>query len=92
MKSFRCTRCESRLEQEDLSAGGFCPFCLPKRPNLIQLPTPEKPMNHTTAAFEMADLIVSITDPKITRWHREQLEVNARAKAKKYLDGLGETG
>jgi hypothetical protein len=47
-------------------------------------------MNHTAAAVQMADLIKDITDPKLTRWRKEQLEVQARAVANNYLRKLKE--
>lgn len=47
-------------------------------------------MNHKCAALELAELIVDITDPKLTRWRREQIEAQARAKAKNYIRKLKE--
>lgn len=47
-------------------------------------------MNKDAVIVQLADLIMDITDPKLTRWRREQIEVQARAKAKKYLDGMKE--
>jgi hypothetical protein len=46
-------------------------------------------MNHTMVAIQLAQLIMDVTDPKITRWKREQLEAQARAKAKNYLSKFG---
>jgi hypothetical protein len=45
-------------------------------------------MNHMMVAFQLAEMIVDITDPKITRWEKEQREANARAKAKNYIKKL----
>jgi len=45
-------------------------------------------MNHTCVALDLAELIVDMTDPKITRWRKDQLEVNARVKAKAYIKSL----
>lgn len=49
-------------------------------------------MNHTAVAVQMADLIVDMTDPKLTRARREQLHIQARAVAKNYLKRLQENG
>lgn len=46
-------------------------------------------MNYKTAALELADLIMNITDPKVTKWHKEQLETNARVKARRYIQNVG---
>lgn len=47
-------------------------------------------MNHMAAALQMADLIVDITDPKLTRSRREQLQMQARSVAKNYMKRLEE--
>lgn len=47
-------------------------------------------MNHAYVALQLAELIVDITDPKITRWEKEQREINARVKARDYLKKLKE--
>lgn len=47
-------------------------------------------MNHMCAALELAELIVDLTDPKITRWRREQIEAQARIKARSYIQKLKE--
>lgn len=38
--------------------------------------------------LQLAELIMEITDPKITKWRKEQLEINARAKARQYIRNL----
>lgn len=40
-------------------------------------------------AVQLADMIMDLTDPKITRWQKEQIAILARAKAKKFLDKNG---
>ncbi len=47
-------------------------------------------MNEKAVIVQLADLIVDITDPKITRWRREQIEKVARVKARSYLKKLEE--
>jgi hypothetical protein len=42
-------------------------------------------MNKDAAIVELSELIVDITDPKLTRWRREQIATMARTKAKSYL-------
>lgn len=42
-------------------------------------------MNKDAVILQLSELIIDITDPKITRWKREQIEVQARAKAKGYI-------
>lgn len=49
-------------------------------------------MNHMAAALQMANLIVDITDPKLTRARREQLSMQARALAKNYTKRIQENG
>lgn len=45
-------------------------------------------MNHMMVALQLAEMIVDITDPKNSRWRKEQIEAQARAKAKSYLKKL----
>ena len=47
-------------------------------------------MNKDAVIVQLSELIMDITDPKLTRWRREQIEVQARAKAKGYLKTLKE--
>ena len=42
-------------------------------------------MNKDCVILELSELIIDITDPKITRWRREQIAVQARAKAMGYI-------
>lgn len=42
-------------------------------------------MDHRAAATLMAEFISEITDPKIARWTKDQLEIQARIIAKTYL-------
>lgn len=47
-------------------------------------------MNKDAAITRLADFIVGMTDPKLTRWRKEQLEHEARAVAKRYLKVMGD--
>jgi len=47
-------------------------------------------MNYEATARDLAVLVMNITDPGIEKWEREQLEIQARAKAKSYLSKIKE--
>ena len=42
-------------------------------------------MNKDCAILELSELIIDITDPRLTRWEREKRVIAARIKAKGYI-------
>lgn len=47
-------------------------------------------MKTTCTAMILAEMIVEMTDPKIPRWRKEQLEIQARPVAQGYIKRLKE--